>query len=85
MQRKPALIAYDICSNKRRRKVFRCLESWRLDSQYSVFETHLTYPEAKELFLQLTELIDLKEDKLMLVWIDSRRDAVALTKAAQIN
>lgn len=85
MKRRDALIAYDITCNKRRRQVHKRLTIWKLDSQYSVFECSLTQKEAEELFLQLTEIIKQDEDKLMLMWIDRRRDAEALTKAANIG
>jgi CRISPR-associated protein Cas2 len=85
MKRRAAVIAYDISSNKRRRHVHRRLQAWRLDSQYSVFECQLSSFEAKELFMQLTEIIDPETDKLLLVWLDAGRDAKALTQAASIG
>lgn len=85
MKRKPVVIAYDITSDKRRRKLFRCLKSWKLDAQYSVFECMLTHSEAEELFLQLTDLMDLEEDVLMLTWLDNKREAMALTRCAAIG
>jgi len=85
MKRRPAVIAYDICSDKRRRRVFRCLRSWSLDSQYSVFECDMTVREAEELFIELTELIDTDEDTLMLAWLDNKRKAEAVTKCARIG
>ncbi len=85
MRRRSALIAYDIASNRRRRQVHRRLQAWRLDSQYSVFECRLTLREAEELLLQLTELIDPRRDKLLFAWLDERREARALTRAARIS
>lgn len=85
MKRRNALIAYDISSNQRRRKVYRCLQAWRLSSQYSVFECSLSAPEARELFTQLTEFINPDTDKLCLVWLDANRQAEAITKAASIG
>ncbi|QTR49614.1 CRISPR-associated endonuclease Cas2 [Candidatus Thiothrix anitrata] len=85
MKRRAAVIAYDISSNKRRRQVHRRLQAWRLDSQYSVFECQLSSFEAKELFMQLTEIIDPETDKLLLMWLDAGRDAQALTQAASIG
>ncbi len=84
-KRKPVVIAYDISSNKRRRQVFNCLQTWQLDKQYSLFECLLTQSEADELFLQLTTLIDSDEDYLLLAWLDNHRTAKALTKASQIG
>lgn len=80
MKRKPAIIAYDISSNKRRRQVFRCLKAWSLDSQYSLFECQLTRHEAEELFIQLSDLIHEGEDTLLLAWLDKRHKIRLLTK-----
>lgn len=80
MKRKAAIIAYDIACNKRRRRVFRCLQSWSLDSQYSLFECKLTRREAEELFIQLSGLINEQEDTLLLAWLDKRHKVSLLTK-----
>lgn len=85
MRRRPVVIAYDISSDKRRRQVFRCLKSWSLDCQYSVFECMLSASEAEELFLQLTALINQQEDTLMLAWLDKKRSAKAITQASNIG
>ena len=85
MRRSAAIIAYDISSNKRRRRVFRCLQDWSLDSQYSLFECLLSQKEAEELFIQLTDLIDEKTDTLLLAWVDNAREAKALTKSTNIG
>ena len=82
MKRKPVVIAYDITSNKRRRQLFRVLKRWRLDAQYSVFESRLTSAEAKELFLQLTELMDLETDSLLLAWLDKSREPFGVTSCS---
>jgi CRISPR-associated protein Cas2 len=85
MARKPAVIAYDIRCDKRRRRVARCLRSWRLDGQYSLFECRLTDAEAQELFLQLAALIDDAEDALLLAWMDNTRESRAVTHCARIG
>jgi CRISPR-associated protein Cas2 len=85
MKRKPVVIAYDITSNKRRRQLFRVLKSWKLDAQYSVFECRLTFAEANELFMQLTELMDEEEDALLLTWIDNNREAISVTGCGRIG
>ena len=85
MKRKATIIAYDISCNKRRGRVFRCLKSWSLDCQYSLFECQLSQREAEELFIQLSCLIDEEEDKLMLAWLDKRRKATSLTNNASIG
>ena len=85
MRRNPAVIAYDICCNKRRRKVYRCLLAWQLDCQYSVFECNLTELEAEELFIQLANIIDETEDSLLLAWLSQKHKAKAITQQASIS
>jgi CRISPR-associated protein Cas2 len=85
MSRKPAVIAYDIRCDKRRRRVARCLKRWRLDGQYSVFECRLTEAEAGELFLQLIDQIEPNEDALLLAWTDPRRASRPVTRCARIG
>jgi len=72
MARRPVVIAYDIRANARRRRVHRILQDWRMDGQKSVVETRLSAGEARELFLQLSGELHQKEDRLALVWLDSR-------------
>jgi CRISPR-associated protein Cas2 len=85
MPRKPAVIAYDIVTDKRRRQVARCLQTWRLDGQYSLFECRLTEAEAGELFLQLVDLIDTDTDALLLAWMDNTRPSSPITRCARIG
>ncbi len=85
MPKRALIISYDIQSNRRRRRVFRCLERWGLAAQYSVFECRLTRAQAEELFLQLEALIDEKNDRLLLAWIDNRRKPIAGTAATEIS
>lgn len=85
MKRKAAIIAYDISSNKHRRKVFRCLQIWGLDSQYSLFECYLSQKEADELLLQMTDLIDSETDSLLIAWVDNSREPQALTSNTVIG
>ena len=65
----PAIIAYDISSNRRRRRFQRTLQDWRLEGQKSVVETLLSRAQAEELFLQLSGDIDPETDRLALVWV----------------
>lgn len=83
MQRHSAIIAYDIVGDSRRRQVHRCLKSWGLASQYSLFECQLANREAEELFLQLSQLIDPNEDCLLLVWMDRKRAPRMVTAVKQ--
>jgi len=85
MTRKPAVIAYDIVCDKRRRQVARCLKQWRLDGQYSLIECRLTQAEANELFLELVALLDETEDALLLAWMDNSRESRPITQSARIG
>ncbi len=69
MKRKPAIVAYDISNPLRRRRVFKRLQAWRIDGQKSVHECLLNEREAEELFAQLSELIHLETDHLLLAWL----------------
>ena len=77
MNRRLAVIAYDIESHRTRRRVHRILREWRLDGQRSVHECRLTEAEATELFVQLAETIDHKCDRLLLAWLAVRRRPLA--------
>ncbi|CAK8724790.1 CRISPR-associated endoribonuclease Cas2 [Candidatus Electrothrix laxa] len=85
MKRRAMVIAYDITDNKRRRKLFRVLKSWKLSAQYSVFECKLTRAEASELFLQLTDLLDEEQDILLLARLDGSRKFRGLTQCSGIG
>ncbi len=85
MKRQAAVIAYDIVSNRRRRRLRRLLAAWRLDGQYSVFECRLTPGEAEELFLQLTREMDLSEDRLLMVWVPQPQKSKTLVGKAEIG
>lgn len=85
MPRKSAVIAYDIVSDQRRRRVARRLKTWRLDGQYSLIECRLTEAEARELFLQVVDLIDPDTDALLLAWMDNHRPSRPITHCARIG
>jgi CRISPR-associated protein Cas2 len=78
MQRRIAIIAYDISSNRIRRRVHKILLEWRLDGQKSVHECPLYAAEARELFMQLGQTIDRGSDRLLLAWLAPRRTPRAL-------
>jgi len=60
--------------------VARCLQTWRLGGQYSLFECRLTTAEAQELFLQLIDA-----DTLLLAWMDNTRPSPPITRCACIG
>jgi CRISPR-associated protein Cas2 len=80
MERRPAVIAYDIADNRTRRAALRILREWRLDGQLSVHECLLGATEAAELFVQLAEVLDPETDRLLLAWLHTRRPALARGK-----
>ena len=63
---RPIVVAYDISKNKIRAKIYKILKEWRLGGQKSVHE-------AEELFLQLSEPLDKKTDRLLMVWLETHR------------
>ncbi|MFB6259758.1 MAG: CRISPR-associated endonuclease Cas2 [Thiohalorhabdaceae bacterium] len=73
MKRNAAVIAYDIASDHRRRRIHRILLAWRLDGQKSVHECLLSASEARELFIQLAGETDPDHDRLLLAWLEPDR------------
>lgn len=59
------VVAYDICDNKKRRKVQKFLASNSGDFQKSVYEVELSKKELKLLVNLLNEVCD-KEDKFLI-------------------
>jgi CRISPR-associated protein Cas2 len=80
--RRPAIVAYDVAENRRRRRLFRLLQGWRSDGQLSLHECLLTSREAEELFIQMREIIDPDTDRLLLAWLTPGQ-AVELRAAAR--
>lgn len=68
----PYVFAYDIACKRRWRRVFQCLRRWRVDGQLSVHETWLYPSQARELSSELLDLIDRKQDKLLVCRLDRR-------------
>ncbi len=60
------VIAYDITSDKRRRKVYNALSGYCSWSQYSLFEGHLSDKERVALEEKLRKLMDEDEDSVRL-------------------
>ncbi|WP_298068394.1 CRISPR-associated endonuclease Cas2 [uncultured Mailhella sp.] len=59
------VIAYDVCSNKNRTRIFHILRDLGVNSQRSVFECELTLEETRSLILRLEEYLDPKKDSLL--------------------
>lgn len=61
------LVCYDICDDKRLRKVFQILRGYGDHLQYSVFECQLTLTDLVRLRAELAEVIHHKEDQVLFV------------------
>ncbi len=61
------LVCYDICLDKRLRKVFQCMRGYGDHLQYSVFECQLTPKDLALLKAKLGQLINHDEDQVLFV------------------
>lgn len=61
------IVCYDICDDKRLRRVFNILRSYGDHLQYSVFECRLTRADLARLRSQLTRVILHGEDQVLFV------------------
>ena len=61
------LVCYDICDEKRLRRVAGVCSDFGVRLQYSVFECDLNAAEKILMETKLSELIDLKEDQVLFV------------------
>jgi len=73
MRKKPIVVAYDICCNKVRTKIYKTLKEWRIGGQKSVHECRLSKGQAEELFLQLSEPLSNETDCLLMAWLEPHR------------
>ena len=73
------LVCYDICDDKRLRKVFQAMRAYGDHLQYSVFECQLTKTDLVRLRSQLSAIIHHTEDQVLFVYLgpaDGRGDRV---------
>ena len=61
------LVCYDICNDKRLRKVFRTCRNYGDHLQYSVFECDLNESERVKLETELKAIINAAEDQVLFV------------------
>jgi CRISPR-associated protein Cas2 len=61
------LVCYDICEDKRLRKVFQTVRGYGDHLQYSVFECQLTPSDLVRLRAELALIINHKEDQVLFV------------------
>jgi CRISPR-associated protein Cas2 len=63
------LVSYDICDEKRLRKVFQVMRAFGDHLQYSVFECQLTDTDLVRLRVELSRIIQHKEDQVLFVYL----------------
>jgi CRISPR-associated protein Cas2 len=61
------LVCYDICDEKRLRKVFKIMRGYGDHLQFSVFECQLTAMDLARLRAQLSPAIDHHDDQVLFV------------------
>ncbi len=61
------LVCYDVCDDKRLRKVFKTMRGYGDHLQYSVFECQLTASDLVRLRAELGGIIHHKEDQVLFV------------------
>ena len=61
------LVCYDICEDKRLRKVFQTMRNYGDHLQYSVFECQLTPMDLARCRAELSQIIDHREDQVLFV------------------
>jgi CRISPR-associated protein Cas2 len=61
------LVCYDICDEKRLRKVFQAMRGYGDHLQYSVFECQLTAMDLARCRAELGEIINHSEDQVLFV------------------
>ncbi len=61
------LVCYDVCDDKRLRKVFKAMRNFGDHLQYSVFECQFTAADLARCRHELGEIIHHKEDQVLFV------------------
>jgi CRISPR-associated protein Cas2 len=78
------LVAYDITDEKRLRRVAQVCEDFGVRVQYSLFECRLEESAFADFWLQLLEVIEEKEDRLVAYKIDARSAKETLTAGTMV-
>lgn len=78
------LLGYDISNPKRLSKVAKTCEDFGLRVQYSFFECYLEESEFEDLWLQLLELIDDQEDRLVAYRLDAKNAKNTMTAGTMV-
>jgi CRISPR-associated protein Cas2 len=61
------LVCYDICDDKRLRKVFKVMRGYGDHLQFSVFECQLTPTDMARLRAELSQIVHRDEDQVLFV------------------
>ena len=61
------LVCYDICDDKRLRKVFKVMRAWGDHLQYSIFECQLREVDVVRLRAELAKIVKHSEDQVLFV------------------
>ena len=72
------IVIYDICNNKRRTRVSKCLESYGFRIQESAFECFLAKTKIKKMEKELKKNINLVEDSVKIYRMDGNDSAIGL-------
>ena len=72
------LLCYDIKHPRRLKQIHRLVRDWGLPVQFSVFEIELMPSQLEKLLTELTELIDVSEDKVMLYRLSPNQERIGL-------
>lgn len=75
------LAAYDISCNRRLRKALYVLRAYASGGQKSVFECFLTEAEKKQLLDEISQVINLSEDRFVLLKLAGVKHTRVLGKA----
>lgn len=65
------IAAYDIASPKRLHHALDLLKGFSTGGQKSVFECFLSPNEQRELLIEATHILDLEEDRFLLIAVDA--------------
>jgi CRISPR-associated protein Cas2 len=71
-QRRLFIAAYDVSEPRRLREALRVLRNYSTGGQKSVFECYLSAAETVALVAQMKAVIDLDEDRFVLLRLDPR-------------
>ncbi len=61
------LVSYDVCNDKRLRKVYKAMRGYGDHLQFSVFRCELSEREKAEMIAELTPIIAHDEDQVLII------------------